>query len=216
MPANDSQERRRLLLLAALVLAGVSLVGLGAGYLLSVTDDYRAQAAGRTPSPSPSGSASAPAATSPAPSRSRSTVPSVPAPRRTVRAASQVERGRTTDLGYVLGARSARDGVHVTFDRVQRMTGRQAEDYAISHGLDPSLARLSGVVVNDNPRTRDLVLAPDVKVFGGVRLAASSDLEPVPLQTLLDALPSQGGSLTLGLTYDQLGYVIKVEEKRFA
>ena len=68
----------------------------------------------------------------------------------------------------------------MSFDRVQLLRGDAAEKYAREHGGDSEAAR-SGLIVNENPRTRDLVLAPDVKVLGGVQLAASSDPEPVPL-----------------------------------
>jgi hypothetical protein len=195
-----SADRRHVATLVALMLVGVALVGLAAGFLLSRTrdDSGSGASAGRTASPAPT----------------TATAPASPLPRPTVRAASEVERGKTSDVGYFLGARSLTDGVHVTFDRVQELTGAAAEKYAREHRMDSSVAA-RGVLVNVNPRTRDLVLAPDVRVFGGVQLAASSDLEPVPLQRLLDALATRGGRLPLGLTYDRLGYVVKVEEKRF-
>ena len=108
------------------------------------------------------------------------------------------------------------DGLtHVSFDRVQLLRGDAAEDYAKEHGGDSEAAR-SGLIVNENPRTRDLVLAPDVKILGGVQLAASSDPEPVPLKTLLDALDSKGSTIPLELGYDKLGYVVQVTEKRYA
>jgi hypothetical protein len=103
----------------------------------------------------------------------------------------------------------------VSFDRVQLLRGDAAEKYAKEHGGDSEAAR-SGLIVNENPRTRDLVLAPDVKILGGVQLAASSDPEQVPLKTLLDALDSKGSSIPLELRYDKLGYVVRVTEKRYA
>ena len=199
-PANGSPDQRRTVILAALVLVAVALVGLGAGYLLSVAEGGSdGSLARRTPSSSPTKAPTSPTATPPRP---------------TVRAASEIERGLTEDLGYVLGARTADDGMHVSFDRVQLLRGDAAETYAREHDLDEESAR-RGLIVNENPRTRDLVLAPDIQVFGGVQLAASSDLEPVPLQRLLDALDTRGGSLPLELRYDKLGYVVEVREKRF-
>ena len=132
-----------------------------------------------------------------------------------MRADSDVERGRTEDIGYLLGARVGDEGLlHVVFDRVQLLRGDAAAEHARRTGGDPEEAR-DGLVVNENPRTRDMVLAPDVRVLGGVELAASSDLEPVPVQTLLDAIDREGGSLPLELQYDDLGYVVEVRERRF-
>jgi hypothetical protein len=92
---------------------------------------------------------------------------------------SDVEPGRRTDIGYFLSARKEDDGVHTTFDRVQ--------------------LRASGVV-NENPRTRELVLAQDVAVAGG-------------LDRLLQELPDEGRTRLLELSYDALGYVIEIREK---
>jgi hypothetical protein len=189
-------EGRRSLLLASLVLVGVALVGLAVGFLLSRGGGGAADTTAGTPSTA----------------RTTASAPTSPGVRPTVRAASQIERGRTTDIGYLLGARTRTDGLHVTFDRVQLLTGAQAQKYAKDHGIDPQTMR-HGVIVNENPRTRDLVLAPDVAVYGGVQLAASTDLERMPLQKLLDALATQGGSIPLVLTYDRLGYVVKVAER---
>jgi hypothetical protein len=200
-PTGAGVSRRHNALLAVLLFAAVALVGLGAGYLLSVAEGRPDSTTARaTTSSAPSTTASSPAA---APAR-----PTVPS-------GSEIERGRTQDLGYLLGARRAPNGLtHVAFDRVQLLRGEAAASYAREHGMDAESAR-SGLVVNENPRSRDLVLAPDVQVFGGVTLAASSDPEAVPLQTLLDALDEEGSSLTLELRYDKRGYVVRVTEKRF-
>jgi hypothetical protein len=200
-PPGTGVSQRRNLLLAALLLVAAALVGLLIGFLLSRTEmGSDGTAAPRTTSPDPS--SSAPSATATA----RATGPS----------GSEIEKGLTKDLGYFLGASRSPDGLtHVSFDRVQLLRGDAAEDYTEEHGGDSDAAR-SGLIVNENPRTRDLVLAPDVKVLGGVQLAASSDPEPVPLETLLDALDSKGSDIPLELRYDKLGYVVQVTEKRFA
>jgi hypothetical protein len=200
-PLGSGVSQRRGLLLAVLLLVAAALVGLLIGFLLSRTGSANdGAAARRTPSSVPSGSASA-TATSPRP-----TGPS----------GSQIEKGLTKDIGYFLGARrDAKGQTHVSFDRVQLLTGDAAEKYAKQHGGDTQTAR-SGLIVNENPRTRDLVLAPDVKILGGVQLAASSDPEQVPLQTLLDALDSKGSTISLELRFDKLGYVVQVTEKRYA
>jgi hypothetical protein len=194
-------SQRRNLLLAVLLLVAAALVGLLIGYLLSLTDSgIDGTAARRTPSSDPSASASA----------------TVTPKRPTGPSGSEIEKGLTKDLGYFLGASRDPEGLtHVSFDRVQLLRGDAAENYAKEHGGDTEAAR-SGLIVNENPRTRDLVLAPDVKILGGVQLAASSDPEPVPLETLLDALDSKGSAIPLELRYDKLGYVVQVTEKRYA
>ena len=201
-PPGSGVSQRRNLLLAALLLVAAALVGLLIGFLLSRAD-------------SGIDGAAPPPTTSSDPSASTSSATVTP-PRPTGPSGSEIEKGLTKDLGYFLGASRDPDGLtHVSFDRVQLLRGDAAENYAQKHGGDSEAAR-SGLVVNENPRTRDLVLAPDVKILGGVQLAASSDPEPVPLQTLLDALDSKGGAIPLELRYDKLGYVVQVTEKRYA
>jgi hypothetical protein len=201
-PPASGVSRQHTVLLAALLFVAVALVGLGTGYLLSLTGSGPdSSSTGSTTSSSPSGSGSAATPTPPRP---------------TVASGSEIERGMTQDIGYFLGARRTANGLtHVAFDRVQLLRGDAAEKYAHEHGGDTATAR-SGLIVNENPRTRDLVLAPDVKVLGGVQLAASSDPEVVPVQTLLDALDSKGSTIPLELRYDKLGYVIQVTEKSYA
>jgi hypothetical protein len=201
-PPAPGVSRQHNVLLGLLLFVAVALVGLGTGYLLSLTGGGSdGTSAGSTTSSRSSGSASAATPTPPRP---------------TVASGSQIERGLTQDIGYFLGARRTANGLtHVAFDRVQLLRGDAAEKYARKHGGNPTTAR-SGLIVNENPRTRDLVLAPDVKVLGGVQLAASSDPESVPVQVLLDALDSKGSTIPLELRYDKLGYVIQVTEKRYA
>ena len=153
-PPGSGVSQRRNLLLAGLLLLAAALVGLLIGFLLSRADSgVDGTATRRTPSSDPS--SSAPSAT-------------VTPPRPSGRSGSEIEKGRALDIGYFLGASRDPDGLtHVSFDRVQLLRGDAAEDYAKEHGGDPDAAR-SGLIVNENPRTRDLVLAPDVKVLGGV------------------------------------------------
>jgi hypothetical protein len=200
-PQGSGVSQRRNVVLAALLLVAAALVGLLIGYLLSrAGNGSDGTAAPRTTSSGSSESATA----------------TVTPPRPTTKSGSEIEKGLTRDLGYFLGASRDPDGLtHVSFDRVQLLRGDAAEKYAKEHGGDSEAAR-SGLIVNENPRTRDLVLAPDVKILGGVQLAASSDPEQVPLQTLLDALDSKGSTIPLELRYDKLGYVVQVTEKRYA
>lgn len=186
--------------MVALLLLAVALVGLGAGFLIGFAGgDDPPNAASTTTTGSPVPTSPRPSASSPSPARA------------TTRAASEVERGRTKDFGYLIGSQRGADGMHVTFDRAQLLVGDAATAYAKSHHL----GRRSGgtLVVNENPRTRDLVLAPEVKVYGGPNLNGTTQLEPVPLDRLLAALPSRGGNLPLDLSYDRLGYVVDIREK---
>jgi hypothetical protein len=188
---SSDDPRRRAAFIAAM-LAGSAIAGLGAGSVLSLEDD------------GPTVEASTPETSSPSPSPSATTS----APKR---AASEIERGTTSDIGYFLDTRSEKDGTHVTFDRVLFLEGDDARAYAkANHKKKPK--KDGYLLVNDNDLTRDLVLAPDVKVQGSRQLAGSPDLQPVPLGTLLDAVASQGSELLLDLTYDKLGYVTKVQE----
>jgi hypothetical protein len=190
---SSDDPRRRAAFVAAL-LAASAVVGLGAGALLSVAGGGGTEATS-TSTPGASSKPASPSSTS----------------RPTGRAASEIERGTISDIGYFIGAHAKNDGTHVTFDRVLLLLGQAARDYAkANHQKKP---KQDGVLlVNDNDLTRDLVLAPDVKVLGAQQLAGTATLEPVDLQTLLDKVASNGADLLLDLTYDNLGYVTKVQE----
>jgi hypothetical protein len=190
---SSDDPRRRAAFVAALLVAS-AVVGLGVGSLLGLAGRGGTVTASSTSTPRASSSATTSSTASP-----------------TARAASEIERGTTSDIGYFLGARTENDGTHVTFDRVLLMLGQEARDYAKArHKKKP---KKDGVLlVNDNTLSRDLVLAPDVKVLGAQQLAGSPDLQAVPLQTLLDNVASGGADLLLDLTYDDLGYVTKVQE----
>lgn len=189
---SSDDPRRRAAFVAAL-LVGTAIAGLGAGSLVGMVDDGATVAA-----PSP-GTSSPPASPSSTPSATK-------------RAASEIERGTTSDVGYFLASRTKNDGTHVTFDRVLLLSGKDAKDYAKAHHTKKP-KRDGFLLVNDNGLTRDLVLAPDVKVLGAQQLAGSTTLQPVSLETLLDTVASHGSGLLLDLTYDDLGYVSKVKER---
>jgi hypothetical protein len=190
---SSDDPRRRAAFVAALLVAS-AVLGLGAGALLSVAGNGDTKTT----------STSTPAASS------RPASPSTTG-RPTERAASEIKRGTTSDIGYFTAARAGNDGTHVTFDRVLLLSGQAARDYAkANHKKKP---KQDGVLlINDNNRTRDLVLAPDVKVLGARQIAGAATLEPVDLQTLLDKVVGHGADLLLDLTYDNLGYVTKVQE----
>jgi len=187
----SSDDPRRRAAFVALVLAGAAVVGLGAGSLLGMTDD-------------PTVAAEEPKTSSP---------PASPTPTdsATKRAASEIERGTTSDIGFFLASDDKDDGIHVTFDRVLLLSGKEAQAYAKAHHTKKP-KKDAVVLVNDNALTRDLVLSPDIKVQGSQQLAGSATLQPVSLQTLLDTVSSNGSDLLLDITYDDLGYVTKVKE----
>ena len=191
---SSDDPRRRAALIAAM-LAVSAVVGLGVGSLFGLAGGDGTVKAG---SPSTPGASSTPAS------------PSSTA-RPNVRSSSGIEPGTTSDIGYFIGARDEKDGTHVTFDRVLLKLGKDASDYARAH--HKKKPEKDGVLlVNDNTLTRDLVLAPDVKVLGTQQLAGSATPQPVPLATLLNMVASHGADLLLDLRYDTLGYVTQVQE----
>jgi hypothetical protein len=190
----STDDPRRLAAVVAVLLTATAVVGLGVGLLLGLAGGGGSVDASATATPTVSTTGSPSGAARP-----------------TTRAASEIEPGTTSDIGFFVGARQENDGAHVTFDRVLLKLGRDARAYARQHhkkkpGPDGIL------LVNDNNLTRDLVLSPDVKVMGAAQLAGSQDPRPVPLKALLDAVASHGSELLLDLTYDKLGYVVRVQE----
>jgi hypothetical protein len=188
----SSDDPRRRAAFVAAVLVGTAVAGFGTGTLVGVANDGGTVEATTTKTSSP---------------------PAKPSPTATAtkRAASEIERGTKSDIGYFLDSRVKNDGTHVTFDRALLLSGKAANDYAKAHHTKKPKGN-GTLLVNDNPLTRDLVLAPDVTVQGAQLLAGSPDLQPVTLQTLLDTVAGQGAHLLLDLTYDDLGYVTKVKE----
>jgi hypothetical protein len=188
----SSDDPRRRAAFVAAVLVGTAIAGFGTGTLLGVADDGTTVAATPPTTSSPTASPS-----------------STPSP--TKRAASEIEPGTTSDIGYFLDSKVKDDGTHVTFDRVLLLSGKAAEDYAKAH--HQKKPKHDGVLlVNDNDLTRDLVLAPDVTVQGAQQLAGSTTPQQVSLKTLLDTVARHGSDLLLDLTYDDLGYVTKIKE----
>ena len=189
----SSDDSRRRAAFVAAVLVGTAVAGFGTGTLLGVADD-----GGPTVDATTTKTSSPPASPSPTATPTK-------------RAASEIERGTTSDIGYFLDSRVKNDGTHVTFDRVLLLSGKAATAYAKAHHIKKPKGN-DVLLVNDNDLTRDLVLAPDVRVQGAELLAGSTTLQPVTVETLLDTVASQGSQLLLDLTYDDLGYVTKVKE----
>ena len=192
--------------LVALVFVAVALVGLGTGFLVGWAGSGSPAPADAVAEPTDS----APSTTSPkaSPSNTKKETPRG-------RAASEIERGRRTDLGFVVGARQDADGMHVTFDRALLYFGADARRAARQLRLRGQVVN-GRLLVNQNDLKRDLVLAPDVEVFGLRQLAGSSAPKRISLQRFLDATGSRGRDILLDLEYDRLGYVVTIREKDFS
>lgn len=176
----------------------VALAGLGIGWLVAATGgDGGASKSGASSTPSESPWRSRPASTSP-----------------TAKAGSEIESGRTRDFGYFLAARTRSGVTHITFDRATLLTGKAANDFAKAHKMETPVPN-DYLVVNENPRTRDLVLGPGVKVTGTTFMAHSSEPTPVSLATLLTAIKDHGKEMRVDVTYDKNGFVIAVAERFF-
>lgn len=192
----DPSERQRTRVMVALVLAGVAVVGLVVGALVGL-------AGGGRPEPTQQTAKQAAVLASKA--------AATPSASPTERADSDVEPGRRKDIGLFLAATQEGDGIHITFDRVQLLAGAKAIDYAKKHNQPPPPGGL--LVVNENPRKRKLVLSPEVTITAGQRLAGTAEPQEISVETLLAALGEKGASTVLDVTYDELGYVVAVEEK---
>jgi hypothetical protein len=144
----DEHTKRNALIVGAIVLAMLSV---GAGALIALSDDDRAQTTGPTSSstpaqtPEPSGSSEPSASGTPEPSGSGSPV---------------LADGR--HFVYVKTAfRRETGSTRVRFDLAYFYTGAKAEAAAADHGDEV----VDGYyIVNDNPRLRILPLADDVEV----------------------------------------------------
>lgn len=192
MPVPRLDPARRAPVVLTALLAGAAVAGLGTGALIAAGGGAGARGVPVTAAIA---------------AGSRTT----PHPHRTVRAASEIERGTRADIGYLVGAHQEGDGLHVTFDRVLLELGRDAAAYARATGK-PDPGPDGVLLVNDNPLTRDLVLAPDVRVVGTRSLAARTTPTVVSRARLLDTIAAHGADVLLDLRYDRLGYVVEVRE----
>ena len=92
-----------------------------------------------------------------------------------VKAGPTVRLRETDEFGLVVEAQQRNEGVHVTVDRVDSLTGAEGERAATERGMDYSNDHFE---VNDNPLTREYVLHPAVEIW----LANPSDVaSPKPL-----------------------------------
>jgi len=166
----NEHTKRNALIVGAILLA---LLSIGAGALIALTDDERAQTTGPTPSstptqtPGPSGSSEPSASVTPEPS-----VPESPA----------LEDGH--HFVYVKSMSMTSNGPRVRFDLAYFLTGARAEKAAADHGDEV----LDGYyIVNDNPRLRTLPLADEVDVEY-IPESQCCELQPWKIDDWLDAI----------------------------
>jgi hypothetical protein len=167
----NEHTKRNALIVGAILLA---LLSIGAGALIALTDDERAQTTGPTPSstptqtPGPSGSSEPSASVTPEPSVSES-----PA----------LEDGH--HFMYVKKVLLLPDGSRrVRFDLAYFFTGAKAEAAAADHGDEV----VDGYyIVNDNTRLRTLPLADDVEV-GYVPESNCCELQPGNIDAWIEAI----------------------------
>ena len=126
---------------------------------------------------------------------------------------SAVEPGRKTDFGYVRSIKSVDGVTHLAFDRAQLLTGKKAIAYSISKGMGDEVPN-DYIVVNDNGKLRDLVLAPSAKVYGTGILRNTTEPVPVTLQEFAKAV-AKYKDVPVNITYDKQLRVVRMAEQFF-
>ena len=172
------------------------------------TDDART-AAPSSQNDGPAGASAPPATTSAAPS---STASGTDDERDGVVKAGPTVRLRETDeFGLVVEAVQRKDGVHVTVDRVDSLTGAEGARAAAERGMDYSNDHFE---VNDNPLTREYALDSSVEIW----LANPSDVGSPKPMTVVEWL----GYVNVARDYPPMfhfdvedGFVVAIEEQYF-
>lgn len=159
----NEHTKRNALTVGAIVLA---LLSIGAGALIALTDDERAQPTGPTPSSTPT-QTSEPSET-PKPSASQS---------------PSLEDGH--HFVYVTSANRSESGMtRVRFDLAYFYQGQRAEREAAERGDQV----VSGYyIVNDNPRLRTLPMADDVEIEY-IPASQCCELQPGNIDAWLEAV----------------------------
>lgn len=128
-----------------------------------------------------------------------------------VKAGPTVRLRETDEFGLVVKAERRKDGVHVTVDRVDSLTGAEGERAAAERGKDYSNDHFE---VNDNPLAREYVLDSSVEIW----LANPSDVgSPKPL-----AVAEWLSYVNVARDYPPMfhfdvenGFVVAIEEQYF-
>jgi hypothetical protein len=206
---------RKVAIGAGAVLAAVAL-GVGVGVLAAQVGDGDSTAA---PSVEPT---AAPTTTAPSTARPATTSPAPRSPTPTPTRTSDVPASGT-DMGYFRAARTdspsgeERSAVVLSFDRVQFLTGEEAEREAKKRDEE---APNDYYVVNDNTRLREVRVRRDAVVTGDTSFNSwagdrnQQGQRRRTLQELVDFVATQQGQETLfDLRYDRDGFVIAVTER---
>ena len=167
----DERTKRNALIVGAIVLA---LLSIGAGALIALSENERAQATSPTPISTPSQSSEPSGSSEPSPS-------STPEP--SASPSSALDDGR--HFVYVETAfQRANGSARVRFDLAYFYTGARAASEAAEHGDEVTDGYY---IVNDNPRLRTLPLADDVEVEY-VPVGACCDLQPGNIDAWLESI----------------------------
>lgn len=130
-------------------------------------------------------------------------------------ATSAVEPGRTSDFGFARSAKKVGDAVHLSFDRANLLTGDKAVAYSRAKGMGDEVPN-DYIIANDNPKLRNLVLAPSCTITGtGILANGSTDPKPVTLAAFLAALKRYDEGIPVKINYDRQRRVVKIAEPFF-
>jgi hypothetical protein len=128
---------------------------------------------------------------------------------------SEIEAGRRSDFGYARRAKKVGDLVHLSFDRANLLTGEKAIAYSRAKGMGDDVPN-DYIIANDNPKLRNLVLAPSVVITGtGVLANGSVEPKPVTLAAFIAALQRYDDGIPVNITYDKQRRVVKIAEPFF-
>ena len=128
---------------------------------------------------------------------------------------SEIEAGRTADFGYARSAKNVDGVVHLSFDRATLLTGKKAIAYSRAKGLGDEVPN-DYIISNENPKLRNLVLAPSVVITGtGILANGSTEPKPVTLPAFIAALRNHDDGIPVNITYDKQRRVVKIAEPFF-
>jgi hypothetical protein len=125
-----------------------------------------------------------------------------------------VEKGLTRDFGFLRSAAVIGGYVHLGFDRATLLTSDEANKYAAAHGMESPVPN-DYLIVNADPRLRELVLAPGAVIRGTAHLGGgSTDPRPVTAAALVAALRTDH-DIPVMVTFDKALRVATLTEPFF-
>lgn len=125
-----------------------------------------------------------------------------------IKAGPEERIAETDEFGYVV--RATTDPVEVDVDRVDMLSGAEAEAAAAAHGDEVSN---DYYLVNDSPRLRRYRVSPDTVVWGSIGLTGTPDHSRVSLGRWVDFVRTQPGRQTLFHFDLEAGQVVAIEEQ---